>query len=254
MKSSFNIDAKMFFGQKDIRMDVNYWITQHLQYKESVPFDNIFEVVDGETINIDNLPDEFDYCQIGDLNNKGELNPLRMYLSQIGNEDNDDYKVYKKVFGKDSQGNDKTEDIMAVNNNEILIAKTRPLLNKVILIHSNEYDDNSNYYYTKAFIRLKIKDEKISPVLAYFVIKFMLNNELVSISRIGKSGYPAIDKNDLSLIRIPIKYEKLIDEKLNNDINNKYIEKLKITYELNKQKNVINEDIRNKIVSLQKLL
>ena len=80
----------------------------------------------------------------------------------------------------------------------------------------------------------------------------MLNEELVSISRIGKSGYPTINANDLKSIRIPLKYDCLIDTEFNKEIENLYKEKLKTIFEMNQKKQTIESNIKNNIINLSK--
>ena len=250
MKKSFDLSSKSIFSQKDKRLDVNYWIQQHITYDDYISFDDIFEIVESETPQFNELPDDFDYCEIGHLNSKGELNPVHIFLNEIGNEDNDDLKIYNKIFSKDRSENDKTDDITIVNVDEILIAKTRPLLNKIVHIHNNEYEDNSKYYYTKAFFRIRMKDENVSSVMGYYLLKYVLNDELVSIAKIGKSGYPAINKNDLSLIRIPLKYNKISNKKINEEINEQFLDDLQVMYELKEKRKSIQNSIKAKIKKL----
>lgn len=251
MKSSFNVLNEKFFSVDDARIDVNFWLEHNIDFNPSIPFSTLFEVLDPINVDYNQLPDSFDYCQIGDLKDDESLRPTKLLKSEYGNEDNDDFKLYEKVFKKDRGGNNQTDDIMKVKPNDILIAKTRPLLNKIILIRRNQYDDNSKYFYTKAFLRLRVKNSNVSPELAFYVLKRILNKELVSVSKIGKSGYPSLDTECLNLIRIPLDISKLENPRLNEEMKNLFMKNLKIIYQAKRDASEVDSKIKNKIADLQ---
>lgn len=231
MKRKTKINNSDLFKQADARNDANYWINK-ITGDKLVSFDEVFEVVEPKKVSIDDLDDAFEYCEIGNLNKNGEVFPVELSMSDSENEDDDNAKLYKKIFKKNSKGEKCCDDIMAVDVGDILVAKTRPILNKVLFIIKEDGMDYSQYYYTKAFIRIRVKNKKVSPIVGYYIIKNLINKELVAVSRIGKSGYPALDKEDLKEIKIPIDIFKLEDKDFNDKIKEIHLSTIKAKQEL----------------------
>lgn len=97
-------------------------------------------------------------------------------------------------------------DIIKVEEGDILIAKVRPYLRKVLLITP----EIKNYYYTAAFIHLR---PKFSNKIVFYCLRYLFIDFLNSIARQGK-GYPTLNENDLSTLRLN---KKKIDLLLANE-------------------------------------
>ena len=252
---AFDINPNSFFRFGDARIDVNYWKYYYQEnYDDFIGFNELFDILKPITPNFEDLDEEIEYCQIGNVDKNGKIHPITLYLKNIHDDEDEDNKIYKKVFDLDKKtGQDKCKDIMTVKPNDILISKTRPLLNKVVYICKNQYMDYSNYYYTKAFIRVRCKNDKVEPLLCFYILKEILNNNLVGISRIGKSGYPSIDSNDLSEIKIPIEKKLLEDKEINKIVKENYLEIMKLEDEIRKKQNIHEQTIDKKIQSLSSI-
>lgn len=250
MEINFNIKASDLFTTEDLRMDVNYWIENHKTDSDFIKFSDLFQIVKEETPKFNDLPEEFEYCQIGNLTKDGKVIPITINKASIDDEEDEDSKVYKKIFEKN--GDDyKLKDITSVNENDILISKVRPALNKILFIAKNDYIDYSAYYYTKAFIRVKCINENVEPVLCYYILKTLLNKELIAVSRIGKSGYPAIKENDLLNLRIPVSIADMENEQLNKEVKELYIKNLELEFEAHKKQKENIKIIQSKMNKLK---
>lgn len=250
MEINFNIKTSDMFITDDLRMDVNYWLENHKTNNEVTKFSDLFKIVKKESPQFDELPDEFKYCQIGNLTKDGKVYPTTINKASIEDEEDENSKIYKKIFKKNGDSY-KVKDIMRANKDDILLSKVRPALNKVLFIEKNDYFDYSTYYYTDAFIRLKCINKNVEPVLCYYVLKTLLNKDLIALSRIGKSGYPTIRDEDLLGLRIPVSIDSLTNKELNSKIKELYTNNLKLEYEIYNKQKENNEIISSKMFELK---
>lgn len=226
MKVLSNIYLNDFGQERTLRCDVNYvsYIIKEKKY-DSIPFIDIFDVVDLPKIDVDNLS-RFKYCQIGDVTSDGDINPIELdFENQV--EELDDY--YKKI---------QNNDIQKPQSGDILISKIRPYLKEIVYIDKYKTD----VYFTKAFIVLR---PKINSRIAYALIRSILINDLICISRTGK-GYPTLNSRDFINIKINRKtIDNILELNNKNDITNKL---LKIDDDMNalKLKIIPTSDIINK--------
>lgn len=221
MAVSFKIKPSNFSNEESLRMDFNY-----VNYYKKTKFNSTLSgyIESKKNDLLDNLPDEFYYVEIGNLNSKGKIYPSYINLN-LRNYDNED--LIKKI---------ENGDIQSVEVNDILISSVRPGLKKILLIDSK----TENLYFTKAFHKIR---SKINPKICFYLLKNVYFNTLNSYSRMGK-GYPTLNINDLLYAKIDStnfenfqKNEKIIIESLEKiEKQIEYIEK-----DLINENNVINE-------------
>lgn len=187
------IHLSVICKEKSFRFDINF-ILKNLKYnfENSIPFSDLFEIINKQNVDTENL-DEFQYSEISDVNNLGEVFPNQLDYKQRS-EFNENY--FKKI--------DKG-DIILPKTNDILISSVRPNLKKFVFVTPND-----NIYYTKAFIQLRPKN---IPEILYYSIRNIFFDNLIIVSRQGK-GYPTLKTDDLKYIKFEKKIvEKLIDKK-----------------------------------------
>ena len=168
-------------NEKTLRYDVDY-IKYHQSHSESYySFNELFSIVSKNETKGRIVPGDFDYCEIGNSDKNGDINPVRLNFDKRNLED-------ENYYAKIEDG-----DIMAVELDDILISKVRPNLKKYIRITPEKQD----VYYTTAFIRLKAKE---MPDLLYYCLRGIFYEDLMAIARQGK-GYPTINEKDLTTLR-----------------------------------------------------
>ena len=219
MAISTKINITEFAEDPSIRIDFKY-VNYLNKTKINSTLSEFIEVVDLQATDV---PDEFDYVEIGNLKSSGKIFPNLINLN-IRNFDNED------LINKIEKG-----DIQSVDNNDILLSSVRPNLKKIILID----EKNKHLFFTKAFHKIR---SKINPKICYYLLKFVYFDTLNSIARMGK-GYPTLKKGDLPLAKINninflnfIKNENQIInkiDKLENEISN-------ISKKLVNEKEIIN--------------
>lgn len=206
---SFRIKEKEIINTDDYRIDYNFIemfkgnYTHPINYKNHISdfFDVFFAPKDKELL--ENLVNEdseffeaFNYVEIGNVDKNNNITYTT--IENINEPNDDNQKVIQKIL---------KGDIFKAKKGDILIAKTRPYLNKIILID----EETENYYYTRAFIVLRKKENiQIDNKVFYYFIKSKLLSRLVSVSRQGKS-YPTLDPEDLKLLYFSNKEIKTIE-------------------------------------------
>ncbi|HFH7482655.1 TPA: hypothetical protein ACGMT2_002107, partial [Streptococcus agalactiae] len=187
--------------EPSLRIDSKYLFFQ--QATDFYTFEDIFEFKKLSEIREDELDGDFLYSEIGNTDSHGYVCP------NVVNLENENY-LTNSLVKKISEG-----DIQKVSVNSILIPKVRPNLGKFIFV-DNKY---SKIFFTKAFIHIK---PKYQDIVFFYLLKNKLNENLLSVSRIGK-GYPTINEKDLRLIKFE---KKIIDRVLKNSDLEKQIIKL----------------------------
>lgn len=167
--------------EETLRYDVDYTLYQKDHEKNYYMFSELFDLLPVATPEDDALYSDFDYCEIGNADKDGEIDPVTLNFN-IRNLEDENY--YKKI----ENGN-----ITEVNDENILIAKVRPNLKKFIYIS----DKNNRVFFTTAFIRLRPKK---MPLVMYYGLRTVFYNNLMAIARQGK-GYPTISENDIVKLR-----------------------------------------------------
>ena len=187
--------------EPSLRIDSKYLFFQ--QATDFYTFEDIFVFKKLNEIREDELDGDFLYSEIGNTDSHGYVYP------NVVNLENENY-LTNSLVKKISEG-----DIQKVSVNSILIPKVRPNLGKFIFV-DNKY---SKIFFTKAFIQIK---PKYHDIVFFYLLKNKLNENLLSVSRIGK-GYPTVNEKDLRLIKFE---KKIIDRFLNNSDLEKQIIKL----------------------------
>ncbi len=196
------INLKDFANEKTLRFDCNYISHIRVFKNNYYRFKDLFEIVT-KTINNDYNTNCFLYSEISNVNEYGQVNPVVLDFNNRTEEN-------KKLYAKIEKG-----DIMEVSEGEILISKVRPYLKKNILIDEN----NSNVYFTTAFIKLK---GKFNSNILYHCIQAEYYKLFNAISRRGK-GYPTINEKDLFYLTFD---KKITDEIFSNE--NELIKKIEL--------------------------
>lgn len=174
---------KDLFIEDSLRIDYSFISLSNRNYQESYSFTDIFQEVTSNTVK--DIPSgKFRYCQIGDVDSNGTVNPVSL---DFENEDRDFENVdyYKKI---------RNNDIIKVKKGDILISSIRPNLKKIIYIDETKED----IFFTNAFIHLRSVDLRYS-LINYFILRDFFLNDLISVARVGK-GYPTIKFSDLRYI------------------------------------------------------
>ena len=139
-------------------------------------------------VSSDDLADDFLYCQIGDVDKGGTPHPVTLNFDIRDLQDEDYYKKIEKG------------DIMAVNQNDILISFLLPqddtILGKFIRIDETSKD----VFFSRAFLRIVPRKH---PEILYYYLRTAYYKRLVAYARIrkGYTGYSTLSSNDLSSLR-----------------------------------------------------
>jgi hypothetical protein len=174
------------------------------------------ELIDGKKakellLNIEKNP--IDYCEINSVDNEGFISSPKNI-----NKDSDNDEI-QSLLTKIEKG-----DIRSVNNIDILVSSVRPYLTKNILIDRN----NKKFYFTKAFLPIKIIGNYNKLVVYYFI-----NNSIIkkinAVSRCGKS-YPTLKSEDMLNIKLSLEDLNELDRLETNkekllEIYNEVVEK-----------------------------
>ncbi|GAW27812.1 restriction endonuclease subunit S [Carboxydocella sp. ULO1] len=187
----FLTDFRSFTEEKTIRSDVDFIHFQNnVLVEKYYSFDQLFQLVKDNGVNIESLENDFYYVEIGNVTKNGDVEPVRLNFNEREKEDEDYYKKIKKG------------DIIRVQKGDILIAKVRPNLKKYVFID----EDNESYFYTSAFIHLRPK--KMNKIL-YYSLRSIFYDNLIALSRQGK-GYPTLKEDDI----VCLKFDKELINKL----------------------------------------
>jgi len=187
----FTVCLQELGKEETLRCDTDFlYFQHHFLIDEYYSFSDLFEFSKNNKVNTAYLNDDFYYCEIGDVEKDGDIHPVLLNLNNRLIEYADYYKKIEKG------------DIIRAKEGDILIAKVRPYLKKYVYVT----EEKQNIYYTSAFIHLVPK--KMNKVL-YYVIKYIYYEDLLAISRQGKS-YPTLNKKDL----LYLKFDKNIINRL----------------------------------------
>lgn len=187
----FTVCLQELGKEETLRCDTDFlYFQHHFLIDEYYSFSDLFEFSKNNKVNTADLNDDFYYCEIGDVEKDGDIHPVLLNLNNRLIEYADYYKKIEKG------------DIIRAKEGDILIAKVRPYLKKYVYVT----EEKQNIYYTSAFIHLVPK--KMNKVL-YYVIKYIYYEDLLAISRQGKS-YPTLNKKDL----LYLKFDKNIINRL----------------------------------------
>jgi len=177
-----------FNKEKTLRFDVKFHstFTYLVKKKDTVPLLNFFTIIDRK-VNIGDLDlDNLKYVEIGSCNEYGDVYPFD--LSNKDLEVAEKNRLLKKI---------QAGDIQKPNKYNLLIPVVRPNLKKFIFID----DEKSELYFTKAFLSLESKENRLSTFLLAYLLRTILFKTLVGLCREGK-GYPTIKKEDLKFFYI----------------------------------------------------
>lgn len=176
------IKLSAFSSELSLRCDVDFSIYQsNNNFSNSYSFNDLFELVPHTSIENNLIANDFNYCEIGDVDNNGFPKPNLLNL-------NNTIPEYEDLYKKISKG-----DIFKPKKGNIILSKVRPYLNKTILINSN----CENVLFTKAFIEIHPIKENL---ILYYSLRSLFLENIVIISRQGK-GYPTINDKDLKYLR-----------------------------------------------------
>lgn len=180
MKVDYN-NLSYISNELTLRSDVKYIFTDSLlSSKDYYQFSDLFYIVSDDKIDVSELS-EFKYVEIGNISSTEDVYPVALSTEER-NELNENY--FKKI---------EKGDIIKVRKNDILIAKVRPYLKKILLID----ETNDSYFYTSAFIHVRAKSH---PKILFYALKSVFNHSLNSITRQGK-GYPTLSERDLQMLK-----------------------------------------------------
>lgn len=181
-------------GDRSLRYDFDY----HKYYKKHgsdyYSFNDLFEFPARSKIELSKLEEDFLYCEIGDVEKSGDINPVLLNFSQRHLEQENYYKKIEKG------------DIISVDPDDILLAKVRPNLKKYILITETTKDT----YFTSAFIRIHPKK---MPRILYHCLRSIFFDDIIALSRQGK-GYPTLTETDLATLKFN---KRIIDHLLSKE-------------------------------------
>ena len=174
-------DLSFISKELTLRSDVKFIISDSiLSSGDYYLFSDLFYIVNDDKIAVSELT-EFNYVEIGNISSTEDVTPVALSTEERN-------ELNEKYFKKIENG-----DIIKVRKNDILIAKVRPYLRKVLLID----ETNETYFYTSAFIHIRAKSH---PKILFYALKSVLNHTLNSISRQGK-GYPTLSERDLLMLK-----------------------------------------------------
>ena len=188
MVKTHTVQLSTIAREQSNRFDVDFIVFQVVvEQSRFLGFNKLFEVVEKEKIE---LPDEFLYCEIGDVDKSGNIDPVLL-------SENERNELNEALFKKIENGN-----IIKPSEGDILISSVRPNLRKYVYINK----EKQNTYFTQAFIH--VRPLKCGLIL-YYLLRTIFFNNLISISRQGK-GYPTLKTKDLLLL----KFDKKTLEKI----------------------------------------
>ena len=201
--------------ESTLRQDYKYISYNERTINNFYYFKELFDFAVDDKVDIEKIAGDFFYCEIGDADKQGDVNPVKLNLDKRTLEDEN---YYKKI----EQGN-----ILSAKENDILLSKVRPNLKKYIRITP----ENSDVFFTTAFIHLK---SKIMPEIMYYCLRSVFFQNIVAVSRMGK-GYPTISEKDLFYL----KFDKKSIDKLYENREGLTAKILEIEKEIQEYKNNI---------------
>jgi len=183
----FDVRLNQLTTEASLRFDVDFIDYSQTKNNKSYLFGVLFDIVEYEKNERLSLLDDiegipFQYSEIGNVTKQGDVEAVDLDFSQRN-------ELVENYFIKIEKG-----DIQRAEIGNILLSKVRPNLKKYVLIN----DDNSNIFYTTAFIQLHPK--KLNKLL-YYCFRTVFYENLMSIARQGK-GYPTLKESDLFCIKL----------------------------------------------------
>lgn len=172
-----NTSLNKLSEEKTLRQDFDYNCYRQNTDNNCYSFNELFEIVSAPKLKLEEISDNFSYCEIGDVDKNGFVSAQQLNKAERN-------LLNENYFAKIENG-----DIISVEKNDILLSKVRPNLKKYVRIT----EANCAMYFTSAFMRLKPK--KI-PVIIYYCLRNQFFEAIMSISRQGK-GYPTINEKDI---------------------------------------------------------
>ena len=155
--------------------------------KDFYRFSDLFSCIETR-VHPDSLNDEFMYCQIGDVDKTGLIKPVTLNFSERNLLDEDYYKKIEKG------------DIMAVEENDILISFLLPQDEGIMGKFAKISVEESEVLFSRAFLRIKPIS---NPEILYYYLKSCYYPYLVATARIrkGYTGYATLSNDDLADLR-----------------------------------------------------
>lgn len=192
------VNLPLILRERTTRLDYSYnsvFNTDKLEINAQHNISTFIELIDEKLTGkmgidlLDNIKSgatpSIDYCEINNIDSNGFIASTSKIFQ--GQDEDEIQEISSKI---------KKNDVITVLKSDILMSCVRPYLNKNVLID----DSNRNYYYTKAFISLKVK-EGLDPLVMYHLIKTILAKKVMAVSRYGKS-YPTLKAEDLLSIKL----------------------------------------------------
>ena len=186
--------------EKTLRFDVKFHnvFTKVIETEETRPFLDFFGLAEKKCDEYD--LNEIKYVEIGSVTSEGEISPLDLSNKEL--ELTEKERLTKKI---------ENGDIFKPEKGSLLIASVRPNLKKFIPIT----DEEENFYFTKAFIHLRPKQNLIENRLLKYLLRTVLFERLIGLCREGK-GYPTLKEDDLKFFFIDNELIKKIEQNKEN--------------------------------------
>ncbi|MDI2586600.1 restriction endonuclease subunit S [Psychrobacillus sp. NEAU-3TGS] len=186
-----------FSSEPTLRFDFKFIVGNVTDDKDYYTYKSLFKIIPYKKCEID-LDTTIQYAEIGNVSKLGEVFPVAL-SNDNRNELNED--LFKKI---------EKGDIISPEKGDILLSSIRPYLNKVVLIREDEFTNNKDIYFTKAFIQIR---PLINSKVLYYLLRTILSSKINAVSRQGK-GYPTLKESDLKNIRFS---KDLLDHILDNE-------------------------------------
>lgn len=176
-----------FNKEKTLRFDVKFHnvFTKIIETRTTIPFLNFFEIGKKEYRECE--INEIKYVEIGSVTSDGDINVLDLSDSK-GPDLAEKERLVKKI---------ENGDVFKPEEGSLLITSVRPNLKKFVPVTDEEQD----FYFTKAFIYLRPKQNLIESRLLKYLLRTVLFERLVGLCREGK-GYPTLKEGDLKFFFI----------------------------------------------------
>ncbi len=163
------VKLSSFSQERSLRQDFDYQL-YHTKHSENYyKFEELFELVDDDTVSLDSLYQPFLYCEIGNADKNGDVIPVKLDFSERNLLDENYYKKIEKG------------DIISAIEGDILISKVRPNLKKYVRIT----DDLVGTYFTSAFIHIRAK---CIPEILFYCFRNMFFNDLTKTKKAPTVG------------------------------------------------------------------
>jgi len=222
-----NTSFSAFAKEKSLRNDCVYQriiSNGHLsRATDYYRFSDLFSLRENK-IEKTKLEDDFDYCQIGDVDKDGISHPVHLNFDERDVLDEDYYKKIEKG------------DVMSVAENDILFSFLLPQDEKIVGKFIRISNDESDILFSTAFLRINAKKY---PEVLYYYLKTAFYKKLVATARIrkGYTGYATLSNDDL----LDLRFDK-------KEINKLFLNALPLTKKIREVEAKV-EILRKKILS-----